>query len=410
MVRRRDCRLRVYAYPWLKGPISSILHTAHLWNRFGLSAQRRSCLVDTCLHDSFDSKSNVLTYTAEALLWKAVLERCPIVTEPAEAHVFLVPFWIGTTITMGWGSEGFRTPELAGWLNRLQQPAELQRWLPHLANYSRKHIFLSTTDSQFVHLGAQGSTPGIERDAIWVHLGDDHWTAQRSAHSLRLADGRHLANGWHLANDVTVPYRVAHWLPFGFPPPEVPKRHLLFSSTNQRKHKSRALLHAALRNRSATMGIENRRMRLYDALLPVRTAAAEALRSTFCLCPTSDSKGFTAVRSRECQSCVHGTNGLAGLRASSPHTPSPRTPSPRTPSPRTPAPRTPSLRTPSLRTPSPHKPSPLPLHHSASTSPLCTHASPCASTALAAGCGTTRSPTPFRRSSTGSASSSMPTI
>ena len=63
--RGRACRLRVYAYDWTEGPIKSILHTAHLFNRFGLSKQRRSCLVDGCAHETFDGVPARLPVTAE---------------------------------------------------------------------------------------------------------------------------------------------------------------------------------------------------------------------------------------------------------------------------------------------------------------------------------------------------------
>lgn len=293
----RRCTLKVYAYNWLKGPLASILHTAHLWNRFGLSAQRRSCLVDSCSHDTFDSKANVLAFTAEALLWKAMLERCEVVPSAADADVFLVPFWIGTTIVMGWGHEGFRTPELVAWLDRFRKPHELQAWLPHLANYSTRHIFLCTTDSQYVYLGPKGSSPGPEKDAIWVHYGDDHYTAHHAG--VRRPGVRH---GWPLAHGLTVPYRVSHWLPYGHPAPILTKRFLLYSAASPAKHSSRRMLHMLLRNQSAALGLTER-VRLVDTLPTARTASAEALRATFCLCPTGDSKGFTA---RFYWSILHG--------------------------------------------------------------------------------------------------------
>ena len=100
------------------------------WNRFGLSAQRRSCLVDACHHDTFDSKSNVLTFTADALLWKALLERCPIVRDPESAHVFLVPFWIATTIVMGWGAHAHRARACYLLLRACAMAAVLARTAP----------------------------------------------------------------------------------------------------------------------------------------------------------------------------------------------------------------------------------------------------------------------------------------
>ena len=188
------------------------------------------------------------------------------------------------------GHEGFRTPELVSWLDRLRQPSELQAWLPHLANHSHRHLFLCTTDSQYVYLGPHGASPGPEQHSIWVHLGDDHYTSFRGG-VVRRPGPKH---GRALTHGLTVPYRVSHWMPFGFPPPAVRKRHLLFSCVTRGKHRSRAHLHDALRNQTASLGLPDAALRLHDELIPVRTAAAEALRSTFCLAPTGDSKGFTA--------------------------------------------------------------------------------------------------------------------
>eukprot|EP00966_Prymnesium_polylepis_P093186 2157453-Prymnesium_polylepis.2 len=127
----------------------------------------------------------------------------------------------------------------------------------------------------------------------------------------------------HIANGLVVPYRVSQWLPRGFPPPRIRrKRWLLYANVNGKKHATRAQLAGMLYNESARLqmrrsvfistelaGVEfaaNFTMVNHNAPSRLETpppARHTAQHSVFCLCPTGDSKGFTA---RLYFSLVHG--------------------------------------------------------------------------------------------------------
>lgn len=155
--------------------------------------------------------------------------------------------------------------------------------LPYLSASSdaaRRHVFLCSVDSEFVPLHRP---VGMERHAIWMHLGDDAFA------------GRARGKGIEMTNGLTLPYRISHWMPFGYPPrPPRPlaRSLLLFGTINPTKHGTRRKLIASLRNQSRS---ESESLLHESAtMLTAVSAAGAALRARFCLCPTGDSKGFTA--------------------------------------------------------------------------------------------------------------------
>ena len=199
--------------------------------------------------------------------------------------------------------------------------------LPHLsAETAARHVLLFTIDVEFVDL--HKIAPPLLRQALVVHLGDDHVPCRAKFQlSTRPLDA-----------SISVPYRVSQWCPLGFPPPIRPKTRLLLANINPNRHATRGILAGHLRERAKALGIESRVLfpsdireassgsaldaarphrgksigigtqengensgssiggenRIPEGMLGPREAAEAALASTFCLCPTGDSKGFTA--------------------------------------------------------------------------------------------------------------------
>jgi hypothetical protein len=152
----------------------------------------------------------------------------------------------------------------------------------------------------------------------FIHLGDDH--VVEPAHR-RPRD----AKASPLRRSIAVPYRVSQWCPLGFPPPSRHKRRLLLANIDPSRHATRGVLARALQQRARELNLEDQvrfshgsggraisgggngsaavvataaaagRPRHWDhGMLGPMEAAEHALSSTFCLCPTGDSKGFTA--------------------------------------------------------------------------------------------------------------------
>ena len=278
MLERTACNLTLFVYPGLGPSIASLKHRA-------LPTQLAT----------FGSAANRRAFTSEWPVLTRLLTACRITSEPTLADAYVVPATLGTAIASRWSSRAiFRPVQYDRSLQQLS-PMLINETLPHLTwRTAKRHIFLCSVDSQFLPIGGGDRSwpPGPEQHAVWIHLGDDQFTLFRSMPSPRSPASAH---GFPIPNGLTVPYRISHWLPYGFPPPSPTRRLLLFASVNGRKHVTRRLLVDALRNQSRRLGLD--RQVVLDTsheMLTVRTAAGAAMRSVFCLCPTGDSKGFTA--------------------------------------------------------------------------------------------------------------------
>ena len=217
--------------------------------------------------DSF-GHANTYTFTAEVPIYDRLLERCPRTTDPARADWYVVPAWLGTAIASGWAA---RRP--AGAKNIVN--TVLRGQLPHLSSgTARKHLFFCTVDSQFVIAN------NVTRHALWIHLGDDTTT------------GRITAPKFRLTQTIVVPYRLTQWLTT-LPSIQSAGRDIfLFGNTNLKRHTGRKLLKTSIEKESTNVSALN--ILIVSEMLPPSVASHIMSRSLFCLCPTGDSKGFTA--------------------------------------------------------------------------------------------------------------------
>lgn len=296
-ISTRICRLRVYSYPDLLEPLHALLDFEAMH-----APKHCSPMDDFCQSNAFTGigSKNRRQYSADLPIWRA-LRACPSASAE-EADIFLVPFLFSSSATLKWG-------EYWGWTMRQQiagirqNGSDIMPRLSHLnARSARRHVLLWTMDVEFVG-GFDGEPlPGLDSgtqawlaEATIVHLGDDEIPA-RSSHNPHV---RPLRNG------LTVPYRVSQWCPLGFPLLPQRKMHLLFANVNPSRHATRGLLASSLLERARELGVESRLMfapanttaasaATSSPMLSPREAAEHALISTFCLCPTGDSKGFTA--------------------------------------------------------------------------------------------------------------------
>lgn len=243
--------------------------------------------------------------------------------------MFVVPFLFGSGATLAWG-EYWRYSARVQIDGLRRNASRLVHSLPHLTlRTASRHVLLLTIDVEFINLPA--IAPPLLREAMVVHLGDDHVPCRAKFQRATPP----------LAQSLTVPYRVSQWCPLGFPPPSRPKTKLLFVNINPSRHATRGILAAALRARAHQLGVQDNVLFSADiAAMPAtpptaavaaasRVAAAAvveggggeasstsssaagggggtlmmlgpvqaaeaALASAFCLCPTGDSKGFTA--------------------------------------------------------------------------------------------------------------------
>ena len=167
---------------------------------------------------------------------------------------------------------------------------EVHKALPHLNERTAdRHVFLFTCDSQFV---GRDRHPLLLRSRV-VHLGDDEYTR----HPRELKD-RVRRESAHMRNGIVVPYRVSQWLPFGFniPAPGT-RRYLLSMNVNAARHAVRKQIAKIINRTFAQQEIPVERQQEFlvtSKMMGPAEAARIALSSAFCLCPTGDSKGFTA--------------------------------------------------------------------------------------------------------------------
>mmetsp|Transcript_18389 Transcript_18389/g.58587 ORF Transcript_18389/g.58587 Transcript_18389/m.58587 type:complete len:364 (+) Transcript_18389:181-1272(+) len=245
-------------------------------------------------------QGNVRQYTAESPIYRRLVSSCPQVDDPADAELFVVPFFFSFMVTAGWV---VRTQEQREARSAMVRAARsIQKKLPALnETTAASHLFLFSCDSQFVVPLA--IHPLLPRSLV-VHLGDD---TAISHHSKRV-----LRNATFLPHSLTVPYRVSQWLPGGGANHTVPLRLcrarpvLVSMNVNYARSSARRKIASALHDsahdlsvnlsaiRDRRQPLSSGRINLTQSMLSLREAAQLATRSVFCVCPTGDSKGFTA--------------------------------------------------------------------------------------------------------------------
>ena len=313
-VRLAPCTLRMFVY-------ESYLPHLEVQQKsgafFGFSSpeaehgRNTSCLEGPCSYASF-SWMNIRQYTAEIPIYQRLMASCPTTTDPNAADLFLVPFFFGYMMTLGWlpavrGAHGSLPLQSA---HRQMKRAALaaKALLPHLNNATAsRHVILFTCDSQFVNIELHP----LLKESLVVHLGDDAFASTPTMQNADDAKDSWLfaikssqvkSSAIHddakhrlLRNAVVVPYRVSQWLPFGFKPPVVGHRALLVSmNVNVARHPIRKSVAAQLVADAERLNLASKRLLVSSKMMEPEEAALVALNSTFCVCPTGDSKGFTA--------------------------------------------------------------------------------------------------------------------
>ena len=287
-----ECRLRIYVYENYATHLQEQQHSGRHFGYPGVApdpSRNVSCLEAPCIFDSF-GYNNIRQYTAEVPIYQRLVTACKTTTDPDSADVFLVPFYFGYMMTLGWQVKSKQMPLEWKLEHRemMRDAIRVRHSLQYLnASTAARHIFLFTCDSQFVNLDLN---PHLRRSLV-VHLGDDAFGGNTAPENYLKYRGRH-----HMPNGVIVPYRVSQWLPFGFTAPSVgPRRFLLSMNVNMERAVVRRVVAAQVRADAARLSVPSSRLILRSGTMAGPTAAADvALNSTFCLCPTGDSKGFTA--------------------------------------------------------------------------------------------------------------------
>lgn len=308
-----SCHTKLFVYQHLRPNVSLSLRSLRPYYSPPGSPDL-DCLRGSCAYSTFYPASRV--YTSEVPLFRALISRCPLVKDAAEADLFIVPSMLATIATCFWGLNKTQGAALKAQGAQGQQLTRaLYDQLPHLSSQTaRRHVFFWTVDADWVSPDGQVGVPpelsGPMHDAIYIHLGDDHYRGP-AWHRLKGIKG-----GRYMTRDVVVPYRITQWLPFGFPPPRLPARLLINANVNLHRHAVRRSFGKALDVAARARGIRWRVMlpqagrnqsvddKVAGSMLDdVRQASNDTLSSTFCLCPTGDAKGLTA---RFYHSIVHG--------------------------------------------------------------------------------------------------------
>lgn len=333
-----SCHTKLFVYQHLRPNVSLSLRSLRPYYSPPGSPDL-DCLRGSCAYSTFYPASRV--YTSEVPLFRALISRCPLVKDAAEADLFIVPSMLATIATCFWGLNKTQGAALKAQGAQGQQLTRaLYDQLPHLSSQTaRRHVFFWTVDADWVSPDGQVGVPpelsGPMHDAIYIHLGDDHYRGP-AWHRLKGIKG-----GRYMTRDVVVPYRITQWLPFGFPPPRLPARLLINANVNLHRHAVRRSFGKALDVAARARGIRWRVMlpqagrnqsvddKVAGSMLDdVRQASNDTLSSTFCLCPTGDAKGLTA---RFYHSIVHGCIPVRVVTAPGPEPcplayPSPRSP------------------------------------------------------------------------------------
>ena len=284
--------------------------------------RRGSCMLPnpSCQYRGFGtSDHNKRAFSSELLMYTRLVESCEVVADARDADAFVMPAFLSTIMTMGWGRN--KRGVLARHLFDFTDVRKLGywRWMPHLTPRTLpRHLIFYSGDSSF-----------LPRDlphgrGVIVHLGDVHYPGnpfpgKRAV--LGEPDAHPSVRERKLRDGLVVPYRIAQWLPLGFPP-RLPASHnssadgvfgngsavlrqkhrLLFANLNSGKHPLRAALARKLSREATLLGLSGV-IDIAPSMTGVAAAAHAAMTSLFCLCPTGDSTGFTA---RLYFSLVHG--------------------------------------------------------------------------------------------------------
>ena len=290
------CRLRVYVY---QGYLPHLRQQQRSGRFFGFPTTIKSprgnvsCLEAPCSFDTFEW-NNIRQYTSEVPIYERLVTACSVVNDAEQADVFLVPFYYGYMMTLGWQVKHSATP--AAWRaehrEMMQAALATRRALPYLNNRTAsRHIFLFSCDSQFVNIDLHEHL----RTSLVVHLGDDAYHSSPAP-----INYVQLRNVHHMPEGLIVPYRVSQWMPFGFNRSSFvgPRPLLLSMNVNMERHPVRRKVAAAIREAASSLNVSTHaaggRLLLTSRMQGPHRAAQVALSSTFCLCPTGDSKGFTA--------------------------------------------------------------------------------------------------------------------
>ena len=293
--RRGRCRLRLYVY-------KAFLPHLQLQRRSGRffslqsdtgSIHNTSCLEGRCQYGTF-GLHNVRQYTSEVPIYRRLVSQCPTTLDPEKADMFLIPFFFGYMMTLGWQlkSTSYSVPSLAQWKTEHREMMKAaiasKGLLPHLNNgTARKHLVLFTCDSQFVNIDLHP----LFRSVTVVHLGDDGFAGSPHRNSYLGQAG--VRNS--LPNGVVVPYRVSQWMPMGFTAPALaPRRFLLSMNVNLERHRIRRVIANQIMADATRLGMPSGRLLVTSIMMAPQEAADIAISSVFCVCPTGDSKGFTA--------------------------------------------------------------------------------------------------------------------
>ena len=289
------CRLRVYVY---QGLLAHLRQQQRSGRFFGFPTTINSprvnvsCLEAPCSFDTFEW-NNIRQYTSEVPIYERLVTMCPVVSDAEQADVFLVPFYYGYMMTLGWQVKHSSTPPAWRAEHRQMIKAALSTndALPYLNNRTAsRHIFLFSCDSQFVNIDLHENL----RTSLVVHLGDDAFHGSPALINVQLRNLHHMPEG------LIVPYRVSQWMPFGFNRSSFvgPRPLLLSMNVNMERHSVRRKVAAAIREAASSLNVSTDdaggRLLLTSKMQGPYKAAQVALSSTFCLCPTGDSKGFTA--------------------------------------------------------------------------------------------------------------------
>jgi len=222
-----------------------------------------------------------------------LLQTATLVTDPAAADAFVVPFTIGTYQTIvRWMATMWERANLVP-IKKLT--ADLATLLPYLnASTARRHVFFQSVDSAFVGLAEQGVAPWIPPESIVFHLGDDLY------YYGRIKQFSPIKRATRYNNSIVIPYR-------SFLPPAFDARHpwpedvgesagrrplLVFGAFNLRRHWLRVSLVEAI-NRTKELAPGRVFVGSTTDFKSLAEAASFQYNSTFCLCPSGDAPSFT---------------------------------------------------------------------------------------------------------------------
>lgn len=164
-------------------------HEKHRGNHhFGSDPSGHGCLLSSsCRARTFSNGfSNTRAFTSEVPAMLRLIEACKVVSDPTQAHLFVVPLLMGTIMSMGWVLSHGRG-DMARHAALFQTGPRLQRgwaWLRHLTTETLpRHLFFWGVDSNFLPHLSSGllESPSNRSRGIFIHLGDVHYGGKPKA-------------------------------------------------------------------------------------------------------------------------------------------------------------------------------------------------------------------------------------